>query len=136
VDFLCYGEDTDIIMHLLGTRLRELRGELSLHEVGKGSNVAAADIRKYETGQYYPTKPTLKKLCDYFEVPYGELRFLYYEDIYRLDSEELETITSWVLQRRFAPHELVVIEKLSQIAQDQRREVFNRIQRVMAEIAV
>lgn len=112
-------------MTQLGVRIRELRGSLSLYEVGKGSGVATADLSRYEQGKYLPSITNLKKLAEYFEVPYEELRFLYYEDFFK--DGERKVITQWVFQQNYLEEELNVLKLLGQIPVPQRQAVLKQI---------
>ncbi len=87
-------------MGVLGRKLRELRGDFSLYEIGKATGLSAADIRRYETEEYHPTPANLRKLADYFEVPYKELRILHYEDIFS-DPEERAIVLHWAKMRDY-----------------------------------
>ena len=82
----------------LSQRLQELRGNLSLYEIEKGTGIHRKDISRYESGKYQPTRPTLKKLAEYFGVSYEELLFLYFDEQYP-ESEEQEVIYKWASQK-------------------------------------
>lgn len=107
-------------MSQLAKKLRQLRGNLSLHEVGKGSGVASADLGRYESGHYYPTKSSLKKLAEYYEIPYEDLRLLYYEDIYADDGEERDVIIKWAFRNRYVADTLIILEYLRQVSPEKQ----------------
>jgi transcriptional regulator with XRE-family HTH domain len=71
-----------------------LRGEASLYEVSKDTGVPRGDISAYEKGEHLPSAKTLLKLSDYYEVPYTELRKLYY-DAYFSDPHERAIVLAW-----------------------------------------
>lgn len=77
----------------LGKRLRELRGEFSLYEVGKAAEVDRKDIKNYEEGKYLPKLGNLRKLGEYYEA-YPDLFFLYLEALFP-DEQERELIHQW-----------------------------------------
>jgi transcriptional regulator with XRE-family HTH domain len=82
----------------LGQRLKELRGPLSLVSVERGTGIARIDLSRYEQGRYYPSPDRLKRIAEFYEVPYKDLRMLYYEDFYK-DPEELQIIIEWAKQK-------------------------------------
>jgi len=79
----------------LGDRLKELRGTLSLVDVQKGTGLSRSGVSRYEQGVNVPEPTNLKKLAEYYEVTYKELRKLYFEDIYS-DPEERKILLEWV----------------------------------------
>ncbi|MBY0451253.1 MAG: helix-turn-helix transcriptional regulator [Cyanobacteria bacterium] len=81
-------------MSRLGDRLKELRGTLSLVDVEKGTGLSRIGVSRYEQGENVPNPPNLKKLADFYEVSYKELRKLCLEDLYS-DPEELEIVLEW-----------------------------------------
>lgn len=81
-------------MSRLGERLKELRGNDTLYEVSKCTGVPRGDLSAYEKGEHLPSAKTLSKLADYYEVPYAELRKLYY-DAYFNDPIEREIVLAW-----------------------------------------
>lgn len=86
---------------LLGEKLKTLRGSLSLFDVEKGTGISRATIRDYERSKYPPPPESLKKLAEYYEIPYVELRTLYFEDAYS-DPEDIDAMRRCVerTQRR------------------------------------
>lgn len=81
-------------MGTLGTKLKELRGDLSLYEVGKATGIDRSDIKKYEESKVLPKPSNLKKLAEYYEVPYENLFFPYLSEVYT-DSEDRQLIIKW-----------------------------------------
>ncbi|MEB3288209.1 MAG: helix-turn-helix transcriptional regulator [Vampirovibrionales bacterium] len=81
-------------MPSLGNRLKELRGTFSFYEIGKAIGMTHGNLSKYEQGKVLPSRSTLKKLADYFEVSYQELFQLYLEDTYT-DQAERQYIKEW-----------------------------------------
>jgi transcriptional regulator with XRE-family HTH domain len=81
-------------MSRLGEYLKELRGDLSLYEVQKGTGLSRNLISLYESAKQVPTIPTLKKLSEFYEVPYRHLRKLSFEDLYS-DPEDRSIILEW-----------------------------------------
>lgn len=79
----------------LGKRLKELRGSLSFYEVGKAMGMTHGNLSKYEQGDVLPSRATIRKLADYYEVPYQELFELYLEDTYPT-VEERAYIRQWI----------------------------------------
>lgn len=80
----------------LGSRLRELRGEESLYKVGKQAGVPRNNLLRYEEGHHLPTEAVLHKLAQYYDVPYAELRVLYYDDwLQRQQPEEKAIVIEW-----------------------------------------
>lgn len=63
----------------LGEHLRDLRGSLSLTEVGQSAGVDHGTLGQIEKGQRKATPDILRKLADFYEVPYSELCYLHYE---------------------------------------------------------
>ena len=82
-------------MPLLGTRLKELRVDLSFYEIGKAIGMTHGNLGKYEQGEVLPSRNTLRKLANYFEVSYQELFLLYLEDTY-IDEDERQYVKEWV----------------------------------------
>jgi len=78
-------------MSELGDLLKRFRGESSLFEVEKATQVSRAQLMRYEKG-LLPKEATLRKLADYFEVPYIELRKVYYADYFRQCPEERQAV--------------------------------------------
>lgn len=86
-------------MSCLGDRLKELRGALSLVDVEKGTGLSRIGVSRYEQGVNVPEPTNLKKLAEFYEVPYSELRKLYLEDLYS-DSEELAIVLEWAEEKK------------------------------------
>lgn len=82
-------------MSHLGAKLKELRGNLSFYEVGKACGIAPVDVSRYEEGKHLPTAKRLKALAEYYEIPYSDLRILYYEDFFS-EPEERSIVIEWV----------------------------------------
>jgi transcriptional regulator with XRE-family HTH domain len=112
-------------MGRLGEKLKELRGNRSLYEVSKGSDVPSADLGRYEAQEYHPTKPTLKKLAEYFEVSYKELRFLHYEDNFADDPEELSAVIDWAIRKNYTSSEIKLIASLRQLPVEKHEALLN-----------
>ena len=89
-------------MGILGKKLRELRGNRTAYEVSKATGIPSADIMRYENDEYHPKPATLKKLADYFQVEYKELRILYYEDTVSPDKEECLVVLEWAERHKRA----------------------------------
>jgi transcriptional regulator with XRE-family HTH domain len=79
----------------LGKKLRELRAEQSLYEVGKAAGVSRGNLKSYEDGLHLPTEEVLKRLAMYFACPYKELRVYYYADYYARFPEERSIVLEW-----------------------------------------
>jgi transcriptional regulator with XRE-family HTH domain len=79
----------------LGKRLQELRGEVSLYEVEKQTGVSRINVSRYEKGVFLPTDTVLKKLADFYQVSYADLRILYYDDFFNKDLMEKEIALRW-----------------------------------------
>lgn len=78
----------------MGDRLRALRGDLSLRDVEREIGIARADISRYEKGVIAPTPQRLQKLAAYYELPYKELRMLYFDDLYA-GTDDLKILIEW-----------------------------------------
>ncbi len=76
-------------MSKLGDYLKELRGTLSYGDVQKGTRISSGLIHRYEHGDRVPTPATLRKLAEFYEVSYADLRLKFYEDMFS-DAEERE----------------------------------------------
>jgi transcriptional regulator with XRE-family HTH domain len=121
-------------MALLGAKLRELRGDLSLYEVSKATGIASADLSRYEKEDYHPSPGNLKKLADYYEVPYEDLRLLHYEDVFS-DSEELGIVLKWANQKEYQSEELILIDTLRQVPLEKRAQLLAQFMKLIrAEI--
>jgi len=81
-------------MGTLAKKLKELRGELSLYEVGKITGINRGDLKRFEDGSLLPKPDSLAKLAEYYEVPYEELYFEYLEEIYPTPAER-HLIIQW-----------------------------------------
>jgi transcriptional regulator with XRE-family HTH domain len=86
-------------MSKLGELLKRLRGDSSLFEVEKATKVSRAQIMRYEKG-LLPEAGTLKKLAEYFEIPYVELRKIYYVDYFNQNPDEREAALAWAQEYR------------------------------------
>jgi transcriptional regulator with XRE-family HTH domain len=84
-------------MSRLGEKLRELRGKHSLLEVERGTGISRIEVSRYEQGKYSPSPKNLEKLALYYELPYGDLRILYYDDLLK-DTREREIVLRWAKQ--------------------------------------
>jgi transcriptional regulator with XRE-family HTH domain len=113
-------------MGLLGAKLRELRGSLSLYEVSKATGIPSADIGRYESENYHPTPRTLKKLAEFYEVPYKELRILYYEDEFS-DHQERAIIFEWANARDYVAEEMALIECFRKHPPNERQKLLKHI---------
>ncbi|MEB3286898.1 MAG: helix-turn-helix transcriptional regulator [Vampirovibrionales bacterium] len=82
-------------MTLLGDRLKELRANFSLMDIAREVGLSDVQILNFEKGTRKPRKETLKKLAALYHVSYGELRKLYYTDLFSEDSEERRIILEW-----------------------------------------
>jgi transcriptional regulator with XRE-family HTH domain len=84
-------------MSRLGNRLKELRGSLSLLDVEKGCGIPRFTISRYETGENIPSASKVRKLAEFYEIPYPELRKLFYEELFHSDPDEKEALIACVL---------------------------------------
>jgi transcriptional regulator with XRE-family HTH domain len=57
------------LMQKMGEILRNLRGEMSLREVARESNVSRAFLSRMERGLAAPSAETLLKLSEYYQLP-------------------------------------------------------------------
>lgn len=80
-------------MKSLGKRLRELRGDLSLYEVGKETDINRGHIQQYEEGTLEPTVHKLEVLAKYYEA-YDELFALYLESLFPSE-EQRRAVIRW-----------------------------------------
>lgn len=83
------------VNRFLGLKLNSLRGEQSLYEVGKATNISRSNLRSYEEGLHLPTDEVLKRLAHYYQVSYQELRILYYADYYAKFPVERSIVLAW-----------------------------------------
>jgi transcriptional regulator with XRE-family HTH domain len=84
----------------LATRLRELRGERSLYKVEEGSGIPRSMLKRYESGENLPEDSTLQKLSTFYDVDYAELKTLYFEDFFPVDSVNRAILFQWVDKAR------------------------------------
>lgn len=85
-------------MTRLGEKLKVLRGSTSLPELERSIGIARSLLSRYERGTRTPSPSTLKKIADYYKLPYKELRFIYYDDLLE-EVEEAEIVQEWVARR-------------------------------------
>jgi transcriptional regulator with XRE-family HTH domain len=85
-------------MSRLGDRLKELRGNLSLLDVEKGSGIPRFTVSRYESGENVPSSSKIRQLADFYEVPYPELRKLFYEELFHSEPSEREALLSCVFE--------------------------------------
>lgn len=78
----------------LAHRLRELRGDRSLYEVGEASGIQRKQIQRYELGRI-PEDSLLHKLAKFYGVSFKELKLLVFDDLYPDGSEEQALILEW-----------------------------------------
>jgi len=83
------------VNRFLGLKLNALRGEQSLYEVGKATNISRSNLKSYEEGLHLPSEEVLQRLASYYEVSYRELRILYYADYYHRFPEERSIVLAW-----------------------------------------
>ena len=57
------------IYESIGSKIRELRGQLSQDALAKELGIAANKLSRWETGTYKPTAEDLDRLARFFEVP-------------------------------------------------------------------
>lgn len=84
-------------MGRLQERLKELRGTLSYFDVEKGTGINRGQLRQYEIGELQPTPMMLRKLAEYYDISYEELRFLWLEDFFS-EPEERAIVLKWAKQ--------------------------------------
>ena len=68
---------------------------LSIHEASKKIGIPSILLKKYENGNYKPTKKYLKKICIYYDIPldyFKQESFIYSKDIYQDDANEKNKI--------------------------------------------
>ncbi len=87
-------------MTLLGQRLKELRGSLSLMDIAREVGLSDVQILNYEKGSRNPKKETLKSLAALYDVSYKELRKLHYADLFSKDPEEASIVLEWAKEQR------------------------------------
>jgi transcriptional regulator with XRE-family HTH domain len=83
------------VNRFLGKRLKALRGEQSLYQVGKEARVSRSNLSSYEEGLHLPTDEVLQRLAEYYQVSYEELRILYYADYYGKFPLERSIVLAW-----------------------------------------
>jgi transcriptional regulator with XRE-family HTH domain len=91
----------------LGQKLRSLRGERSLLDVTKGTGIAKIDISRYEKGERVPNPERLKRLAEFYQIAYPDLRTLYFQDVL-VSKEERDAVLLWVL-RNLSREELTAL---------------------------
>lgn len=108
---------------LLGAKLRELRGNHSLHEVAAELGVDTSVISRYENGKRAPIPEMLEKLAEYYEVDYESLRELHYDEAIP-DTRERAILLKWAAKKLGYPLEFMqLIEQLPTLKPDQQRKV-------------
>lgn len=60
----------------LAETLRKLRGDKSLLYVEKGTGISRVQIMRFEKGRRLPKVTPLKKLAEFFQVPFQDLASL------------------------------------------------------------
>lgn len=85
-------------MGILGDRLRELRGDRSLYQVGKATGIDRSHIKQFEEGSSLPTPHKLEALSNYYDVSYEELKFLYFDEVYT-DPKERALVIKWAARQ-------------------------------------
>jgi transcriptional regulator with XRE-family HTH domain len=83
----------------LSEKLRELRGERSLYQVGQELNFSRSLLSRYEKGEQTPEDTTLKRLAEYYAVSYEELKKPYFEDLYPKGSEARQVLEAWLKEQ-------------------------------------
>lgn len=76
-------------MSHLGERLKQLRGDETLHEVGKALGVNSSVISKYEKGFRVPIPAKMQELANYFDISVSELQKLALQDKLEKDLVEI-----------------------------------------------
>lgn len=81
-------------MPALGDKLRQLRGESTLQTVATALDVNTSVISKYERGERVPVPAMLKRLAEFYGVPYDELNDLACDEMF---SDDLlrESVLRW-----------------------------------------
>lgn len=80
----------------LGKRLKELRGDRSLYEVGQDANVSRSNIQRYESGNTLPTEAVLERLSVTYQTSYDDLAVLYFADYFDRHPRKRELVIRWV----------------------------------------
>jgi transcriptional regulator with XRE-family HTH domain len=117
-------------MTRIGDKLKELRGNLSLYDVEKGTGITRIRISEYEKGKYLPTIPTLRKMADFLEVPWKELCFLYLEDLYS-DPEHRELVLEWAKANANTIEEDWFIERFKTLPQEKQKALLEKLQSLL-----
>jgi transcriptional regulator with XRE-family HTH domain len=84
----------DNVKNLLGQKLKELRGNQTLYRAADEMNMNRRQLQRYEEGRLPEDEP-LEKIAVYYNVPFVELKELYFEDLYPQDSKNRDIILQW-----------------------------------------
>ncbi|WP_303674991.1 helix-turn-helix domain-containing protein [Vampirovibrio chlorellavorus] len=122
-------------MTYLGNKLKELRGSLSLYEVGGDTGIPRIEISRYERGQHLPTPKNLQKLADYYEVPYEDLRVLYFSDYFSEENVDRPVVLKWALTQVLNSMEMNIISAFRGIPVTKQGEVQERLLAMLNEEA-
>jgi transcriptional regulator with XRE-family HTH domain len=117
----------------LGSKLKELRGSLSLYEVGEDTGIPRIEISRYERGQHLPTPKNLKKLADYYEVPYEDLRVLYFSDYFSEENDDRPIVLRWALKEALNTKEMDIIEAFRGISPSKQAEIQEHLLALLKE---
>lgn len=79
----------------LGERLQELRGDRAAFYVEQETGISRANLLRYERDEVCPNRETLRKLSDFYEVPYADLRLLSLIGFLSRDREDRELVLEW-----------------------------------------
>lgn len=117
-------------MTLLGDRLKQLRGEATLYEVGQAIGVDRSIISRYERGVIAPQPPLLKKLAEYYEVEYKRLRTLHYQDSIK-EPEEQQILLEWTISALGYPQQIVdLIEFYPKLNQSKKEQLLIQLKQI------
>ena len=88
---------SDCQMSLLGSKLRELRGSKSLYAIERDSGISRGNLLRYEKGTQIPENDALKRLADYFQIEFLELKKLWVADQFPEGSLNRQALVAWLM---------------------------------------
>ena len=83
------------VNNLLGTYLKELRGDKTLYQLAKEMGIDITQLRRYESGRI-PADEILFKLAEFHNVSYVHLKSLTFETLYPIGSPAREALLLWL----------------------------------------
>ena len=79
----------------LSIKLRSLRDNVPLNQIEIATGIGRRLLKWYEDGEKVPGNQNLRKLSEFYRVPFSDLKELLLSDLYPEGSEDREIVLQW-----------------------------------------